>query len=339
MRGFKRKKGKNKKARRQASRSPKRVQIARPPSNPHQHASKVAEAAVRAWHRRRGAANLEVPLSVLAILSLIAPPPGQHNAVAGQLLALHPHELATLARTQWRIFVNGRPDLINRVWPLMRIWYTEPPLDDDTLRAAKSAADAAVRAGLLDLTGDALRRREADLFGPLLTYLRPESAIMGLGQVYTPGDMADFMGRMLTPEEDESVHEPCAGTGGMFRAAALAMREKGRDPTTVEWSAIDIDHLAIACLAVNVVLWDLGYKVLLGVGNSLKGDEWRTRAIAERRETIELVQTIRRDQLMIQAVRDAQALITAVETDRICGPTPVRRVRATRSRGWHRRKS
>jgi hypothetical protein len=61
----------------------------------------------------------------------------------------------------------------------------------------------------------------------------------------------------------------------------------------VQWFAVDTDPLAVACLAVNAVLWNLGPRVLLGVGNGLT-DEWLRRAAAQRREMIDLTEHLRK---------------------------------------------
>ena len=47
------------------------------------------------------------------------------------------------------------------------------------------------------------------------------------------------------------------------------MRTVGRDPAAMSWSAVDIDELAVAALAANAVLWELGPTVIPGVGDSL----------------------------------------------------------------------
>jgi hypothetical protein len=145
----------------------------------------------------------------------------------------------------------------------------------------------------------------------LLTEFRSESARKGHAQVYTPTDVAQVMADLLGLHdiaEGATVHEPAAGTGGMLRAAAQAMRRAGRDPATMRWVAVDIDELAIACLAVNVHLWGLGTDVLLGVGNALT-DDWQARAEGERRECIELAASVRQHKLMLDLLRTVDALV------------------------------
>ncbi|WP_373298070.1 N-6 DNA methylase [Streptomyces abikoensis] len=57
------------------------------------------------------------------------------------------------------------------------------------------------------------------------------------------------------PRPGEHVHEPACGSGGLLRAAAQGMRERGLDPASVHWSGVDIDQIAAACTAVNAIVW------------------------------------------------------------------------------------
>ncbi|GAA1748601.1 N-6 DNA methylase [Streptomonospora arabica] len=268
--------------------------IARPYGRPDQHATAIAETVDDVWHRAYGHDDLDVPVSVVAVLAMLAPPPPKRDDIARRVIALDVEEFADVMRTQWAIYLNARPDLANRVWPLMRLWHGEQAAHGTALHAAKRVADAALTKGQLHLTGDSELRCATDLLGKVLTLLRGRKAAEAHAVFYTPAPVTEMMACSLgTPEEGDSVHEPTAGTGGMLRAAAQNMRSAGRDPATVTWAAVDLDELAIACLAVNVVLWGLGPRVLLGVGSVLT-DDWMHRAEAERRETLDLAQQVRR---------------------------------------------
>ena len=208
-----------------------------------------------------------------------------HIGPAAAVLRSRPDgELIAALRGLWVSYLNQRPDLIARAY-LLCSWLFEAGMDPSIRDAAEATARAALDAGQLQLTGTDLRH-EVDLLGVVLTHLRSNSARTGHGQFYTPADVATAMTALLGIDEcrtadgtvdSTAVHEPAAGTGGLLRAAAQAMRRAGRHPATVVWSAVDIDELAIACLAVNAHLWNLGPNVLLGVGDAL-ADDWRTRA-------------------------------------------------------------
>jgi hypothetical protein len=76
----------------------KRVRLAVSPTNPRQHARKIAESVNRAWYQAHGYGNLEIPVSVVAALSFLAPPEHRCDEVAMHLLTLDPPAFATLAR-------------------------------------------------------------------------------------------------------------------------------------------------------------------------------------------------------------------------------------------------
>lgn len=289
--------------------------ITRPTGSIHQHALRIADTVDEAWHSAHGHGDLDIPVSVVASLLLIAPPPEERDHAAVELLALDREQFAAVMRQQWSLFIQLRPDLINRAWPLARIWHGEPGITDLKLRGAHRVAHGALTQGLWHLSADAQTRSSLDLLGLVLTTLRGTKAAQAQGKYYSPAPLCEVIARLLgSPHEGTAIHEPAAGTGGMLRAMAQLMREHGRDPHTVTWAAVDIDELAVACLAVNAVLWNLGHRVLLGVGDTLTED-WLTRARQERYETVALAQQLRRDRRMLAALRQLSAPTPTPETE------------------------
>jgi hypothetical protein len=320
-------------------------------------AQRVAEAVDQTWHRAPPAVSsrIEVPVSVVAALSLLAlPDPDDTAELTRRLRTMPARVFAGMLRDLWRSYVNLRPDLTPRAYPLFS-WLFTDDLPDPVAEAAQHTAHAALGAGQLQVTGtDA--RHEVDLLGMVLTELRSDSARKGHAQVYTPPDLAQLIADMLRvdqltkdqptrdqdardqPARDQddgdqaaedqagdqaaedragagaTVHEPAAGTGGMLRAVAQSMRRAGRDPAAVRWVAVDIDEMAIACLAVNAHLWGLGPLVLLGVGNTLT-DDWQARAEGERRECVELAASVRHYKTMAGLLRTANALVDAASAE------------------------
>jgi hypothetical protein len=65
------------------------------------------------------------------------------------------------------------------------------------------------------------------------------------------------------------------------------MRTQGHDPATVTWVGNDTDEIAVGCAAVNALVWGLGGRVVLWVGDSLTEDGY-TAALHRRAEMIEL---------------------------------------------------
>ncbi|OAA18447.1 N-6 DNA Methylase [Frankia sp. EI5c] len=249
-------------------------------------AHRIAEAIDQAWHTAAVSDRIEIPLSVVAALAVRTPDDADERAwVATQLTDTDETGLLGFLRATWQLFAHVRPDLFPRVFLLAAPWFTDPAPDRDLLRAVRRVVDAALRAGLHELLDAA--RYDVDLFGPLLTVLRTRGARAARGQYYTPPDVADLLARFDggMPQAGEQVFEPTAGTGGLLRAAARAIREAGGDPRTIRWVAVDVDELALAALAVNVIIWDLGPHVLIGHGDVL-ADDWQDRALGERAETV-----------------------------------------------------
>ena len=232
--------------------------------DPRKHAVTIAEVADKAWHHGHGHGELEIPLSVVAMLSLISPTGQARERMAAALINLPPTAFAHLIRRTCKSFIRARPDLVTRAWPLLEPWLCDREMPDDTVCAAKATADAVLRAGMFALTDET--RHDVDLLGTVLTALRPNTALQARGQYYTPVDVSNVMAGMLgAPSDTDAVNDPACGTGGMFRAVAQQMRAAGRDPATATWEGNDVDADALACCAVNVVLWGLGPNVLLGI--------------------------------------------------------------------------
>lgn len=273
--------------------------------DPGQHAMAIAHAVDTAWNKSNHSGRRDVALSVVAGLSLLGQRDPHGPDLTEQLRTQTPADFAATLREIYSAVVNARPDLIHLVYPLMQWIFADP--QPALQHAAKRTADAALGEGQLELTGTE-SRYDTDLLGTMLSLLKSVSAGKANAQIYTPAPLADMMARMNVPDEGSSVCDPAVGTGGLLRAAAQAMREHDRDPTTVAWYGADIDDLAIAACAVNSLLWQLGPRMLLCVSNTLAEGDWADRAEAQRAEILGLSETIRRDKVMLNAVRTAQKL-------------------------------
>ncbi|GIE28976.1 hypothetical protein Ait01nite_020210 [Actinoplanes italicus] len=280
------------------------------PSNTREHARVIGEAVDEAWHNNFGGSRIEVPLGVVAGLALVgrADPDGPDPAELA--MNLDPDGFAALLLELWSRFAILRPDLLPRVKPLWK--WLEDDRDEHRLKAAQAVGHAALRKGLLELTGVEWRRHDADLLGMLLQILRSKSARNGLGQFLTPVDVTDMIGEMsrvgdlgdtegaeeaatlseamLAPDAKPGsrILDPCAGTGTMLLGAARSMRRRGVDPAVSEWWANDIDWAAAACCAVNMHLWGMGPRVIVGCGDGLLLD-WMDEALKSRQAAIDEV--------------------------------------------------
>jgi len=278
---------------------------------PGQHAAAIAETVATAWNRSNGSGRRDVPLSVVAALSLLGQRDPDGPYPAGQIRAQSPQEFVQLLRDLYTVLVNKRVDLIHVIYPLMAWLFDEPGAE--LQRAAHDTACAALRAGQLGVTGTR-RRYSVDLLGMVLSLLKSANATSANAQISTPGPLTVALGEVLlsgtsSSGEHTTVSDPAVGTGGMFRGAAEAMRRRGADPTTVTWLGADIDELAIAACAINSVVWGLGPRVVLCVANVLTEPDWAARAQAQRAEVLDLAGAVRRGKMAVDALRTAQQLV------------------------------
>lgn len=272
------------------------------PADPREHARAIAEAVDLAWHSRYGGSRIEVPISVVAALTLVAreAPDGDQLAALGETVQRLDHEgFGSLMQRLWCEFAVLRPDLLPRT---KHLWsWVDEDSDETVLRAVHAVGQSALRKGLLARFGPD-GWGETDLLGMLLQQMKSRGARNGIGQFLTPESVTMLLGRMLAPEPAARILEPCAGTGTMLLGAAQAMREAGHDPTSCEWWANDIDPLAAALCAVNLHLWGLGWRVVVGCGDGLQ-DRWMHEALGERQRAIDEVQAAWRQARQIAAVR------------------------------------
>jgi len=253
--------------------------------DPSAHAAKIAEAATSAWWSAQGGSRDEIPLGVVAALALLTTADPADPNPAKLILAADRDEIAALLRHIWTLFAIVRPELSIRTGPFAA-WLDNP--SSAQLDGAHATAHAVVRAGQLALTADRDLAREVDLLGRVYQELRNPAAKKARGEVYTPGPVATLMARMVLAgaEPGQSICDPCAGTGGLLRAAARELRAQGSNPRAMHWYAADIDPVAVSALAVNVHLWDLGPHVVVGCANTLAESDWRARALAEQHAAI-----------------------------------------------------
>jgi hypothetical protein len=144
--------------------------------------------------------------------------------------------------------------------------------------------------------------------------MRPKAARDARGEFYTPDEVCYTMARMLLGDLKDlkpgaSIAEPAAGTGGMLRGCAQAIREAGRDPAEFVWVVNDISPQVTAALAVNCHVWGLGPNVIVGVADSLAEPDWPARAWRAQKGAIEHAADLWQAAAGLAALRAAEALI------------------------------
>ncbi|GGZ73117.1 N-6 DNA methylase [Streptomyces echinoruber] len=276
------------------------------------------EAIASAWHRAHGGNRMEIPLGIVATLALW-PLKGHARTLADFFRGLDAQQLLACVREVAAYWWMRRPDLIDTASVLFRWAEEEEKYTQHELHAIRATFHAALDHNALDHTGheDPEANSWIDLMSWTITSLRHHTARQGLGEYHTPPEVCDMMAAQIIGEDPEAIHEgyslldPCAGTGGMFRSAAQHLRGLDLDPAKFTWFAQEIDPLAAAGCAVNMIVWGLGPNAMVACGDTLaEGDLWR-RAVEHRRVMVERRDDVAAQMAIAYAVRRAEQLIGA----------------------------
>ncbi|MDY0811404.1 N-6 DNA methylase [Kitasatospora purpeofusca] len=284
-------------------------------TSPHAAARRTAEAVVDAWHRNHGGSRMEIPVGVVAALSLWPLKGDDAHLQTDWILGLDTKDLLQLMRECWAYWWLRRPDLANRALPICT--WMEEALSDHELSCVKAVAHAAITNSLLELTGssmDPYDLAECDLMSWTITGLRSHGAREGLGEYHTPPEVCELMARMELGDCSQvgpgfSICDPAAGTGGMVRAAAQLMREHQVDPRTCRWHLADIDPIAAAGAATNMILWDLGPHTTVWCGDTLAQADTERRALEEKAAIFKHRDGVVRDMTMLAAIGGAERMV------------------------------
>lgn len=283
-------------------------------ADPNATAFEIAEAVSYAWHHAQGGSGIEVPMGVVATLALWPLRGPDAYLAADWWLSLDDSQLLTAFRECWARWWIMRPDLIDRATPLHK-WIDDEKPDPRRVPAVRAVVKAALTKGLLHLTssGDPYLRSTTDVLGALLTIMRSQGAHDALAEIHTPPAVAEMMARLLLDgqplEPGMKFHEPAGGTGGMYRAAAQVMRDRGVNPHEFGWSLADIDELAAAGAAVNAILWDLGPHVLIACGDTLGEGDLMEKAVPQARESLERRDRLHQEAVFLAAIQKVEALV------------------------------
>ncbi|MFB7424770.1 N-6 DNA methylase [Streptomyces hydrogenans] len=281
----------------------------------------IGERVAAAWHNAPGGTRLEIPIGTVAALALFPYEGPDVPKMADWVMGLNDNQLWQLYRETWAAHWTNRPELIDRA-SILATWLEEDQPDTHTLRGVRAVTNAALTSGMWEYTHSGIpgMRTDIDLMSWVITHLRGEGARHGLGEYHTPPDVADMMARCLYDVHDvepgHAFHDPAAGTGGLFRSLSNNLRDNGLNPHDFTWHMSDIDPLAAAGAAVNVLLWDLGPNAYISCGDSLRDPDLPRKAMehaagarAHRDRTIQTAHMIaaigKAERLLAQAVEEA----------------------------------
>ncbi|WP_030660343.1 N-6 DNA methylase [Streptomyces rimosus] len=302
----------------------------RPASAPHAQAMQIGEAVAGAWHRQHGGNHVNVPIGIVAALSLIGQKDPNGPDLATQILSLNDTNLIGMYREIWSTHWFQRPDLIDRA-RILHEWLNDTDVDKNRISAVRAVTEAALKNGLLTLTGyaDPYLRSMTDVLSPVMILLRSRGAQQGLGEFHTPASVAETMAEIMgfntldimmttteagQPQPGQHIHDPAGGSGGLLRAAAQNLREKHLDPADFQWSMCDIDEIAAACAAVNAIIWGLGPRVTVACADILTNPRAIEDAVEHARAVIEHRNSVLGKAKVIAAIQRPQQLLNqAVE--------------------------
>ncbi|WP_436788876.1 N-6 DNA methylase [Yinghuangia sp. YIM S10712] len=278
-----------------------------------------------AWWGSRAGSDIAVPIGTVAALALVRRQPqltdgGGGLELGAEIEAMTPENFGKWLQLAWGLYWFERPDLVERARPLHEWLHADDRGAPRRLKAAHHVALAAIRAGILELVSVDRLRHDVDLFGALIEQMRGKADKRARGDFYTPRPVADGLAALLVRDSiGELVRhasagamftDPAAGSGGLFRAAADELRDRGLDPADCAWRANDVDPVAAGTCAVNVMLWDLGPDSLVGCFDSLTDPDGMEEARAEALAWLAERDTQLSQLRMLAAVRHAQFLVS-----------------------------
>ncbi|MFE6186474.1 N-6 DNA methylase [Streptomyces sp. NPDC056465] len=293
------------------------------PARRHRYARRsgmtIGERVCAAWNNAHGGSRLEIPVGTVAALALLPFEGPEVLKMADWLMGLSDTDLWKLYEETWAHHWIDRPDLIDRA-SILATWLQDDKPDTNTLRGVRAVTKAALTNGMMDYTHSGIpsMRTDIDLMSWVITRLRSEGARQGLGEYHTPPEVCDVMARLTCDlsamKPGQAFYDPAAGTGGMVRSLANYMRDGGLNPHDFTWHLTDVDPLAAAGAAVNVLLWDLGPNAYVSCGDSLADPELPRKAMKHaagaRARRNDMVATAR----MLAAIGKAERLMArAVE--------------------------
>ncbi|BES73031.1 N-6 DNA methylase [Marinobacter nanhaiticus D15-8W] len=105
-----------------------------------------------------------------------------------------------------------------------------------------------------------------DLLGAAYEYLISDfadSAGKKGGEFYTPRSVVRMMVRLANPQEDQSVYDPCCGSGGMLILAKEYLEEQGGDPKRLSLFGQEASGSVWAIAKMNMLLHGISNASLL----------------------------------------------------------------------------
>ncbi len=177
-------------------------------------------------------------------------------------------------KARWKNIVEQKESLGEYLTSAMRDLARENPrlqgvvdlIDyNESTGGTRTITDASLRK-LLDILNRkrlGLKDIDSDLLGNAYEYLLgkfSEGSGKSAGEFYTPREVAQLMGRILSPEPGESVYDPACGSGGLLiRSYDFFVKKHGRE-STLDFPKLygqEINRLTYAMSRMNAIIHDI----------------------------------------------------------------------------------
>ena len=184
-------------------------------------------------------------------------------------------------KARWKNLIEQKQSLGEYLTTIMRDLARENPrlqgvvdLQDsnEATGGMRTISDASLRKLLeiLNSKGLGLKDIDADLLGNAYEYLIgkfSEGAGKSAGEFYTPREVAELMGRILSPEPGERIYDPACGSGGLLIRTFVAFVKKYGSESTLDFPKLhgqEINRLTYAMARMNAIIHDIDADIRIG---------------------------------------------------------------------------
>ena len=184
-------------------------------------------------------------------------------------------------KTRWKGILEQKESIGEYLTTAMRDLARENPklqgvvdLQDfnEATGGVRTISDASLRKLLDILNGKRLGLKDidADLLGNAYEYLIgkfSEGSGKSAGEFYTPREVADVMGRILAPEQGETIYDPACGSGGLLIRTFSAFIAKYGSESTLDFPKLhgqEISRLTYAMARMNAIIHDTEADIRIG---------------------------------------------------------------------------
>ena len=118
------------------------------------------------------------------------------------------------------------------------------------------------RLGLKDIDADVLGNAYEYLIGKF-----SEGSGKSAGEFYTPREVAELMGSILSPEPGETVYDPACGSGGLLIRTFTTFIKKYGSDSTLDFPNLygqEINRLTYAMAKMNAIIHDIDAEIRIG---------------------------------------------------------------------------